>query len=615
MDSQLKQSALRAAAWRFELPQAWEALHRAFFDEVGLPADGFFYHAGLHLGESIADRRNRLGLPEPFQEMAALLPVFQERGFGVLAIDGALSENCVGVRCDDSPEATSARASRARNSQPVCRFLSGLLAGAWQRLLDAADTQSFGIECWEVECRAAGGKACRFAVGPAAALAASGSAPKSPPEPARWQFLALSRSLDESRREISELDVRLRQRAAAYENLLDNMNDLLVVVDKEKRLAFCNRRLLELTRRTLPELTGRQASEWVALADRDALDATFDRLLAGDVAADTCTFRTQAPDGIRYFQASMRVLAGPEGPMGIEALARDVTDSELTRQDAAAAHAGLEAAHRETIRRQRAIDRDLKMAKFVHESLLPVPQRRPEVAVHFRFLPADRIGGDYVNIAYPRVAGRQYGLFAVCDVSGHGPAAALLAGRVDSQIRFWTQQLAVKDLAPDPVALAVALHAFLRRHFSETGLFVTAWIGAIDFAEHRLVWCGAGHPPAYLARKVGEIEELESQHLPLGASDDFLLDDPPGKTTFAPGDRLLLYTDGATDSIGPAGTRFGSKGLRRAFATSLPLTAEEACASLLAATVGFAVGPPPDDICLVVIEPLDGEDEDAASSG
>ncbi|HVJ82787.1 MAG TPA: SpoIIE family protein phosphatase, partial [Planctomycetia bacterium] len=571
--------------------------------------------AGLHLGESIADKRNRVGTAAPIEELAALLPIFAERGYGFATIESAPADDCARVRCDESPEAASARSSRARNSQPVCRFLSGLLAGAWLRLLDASGAQALGVECWEVECRAAGGKSCRFEIGPAASLKALGAASKSPPEPARWQLLALSRSLDESRREISELDVRLRQRAAAYENLLDHMNDLLVVVDREKRLAFCNRRLLELTRRTLPELTGRRASEWVAPADRDALDAAFDRLLVGETAADTCTFRTQAPDGIRYFQASMRVLPGPDGPVGIEALARDVTDSELTRQDAAAAHAGLEAAHRETMRRQRAIDRDLRMAKFVHESLLPAPQRRPEIAVHFRFLPADRIGGDYVNISYPRVAGRQYGLIAVCDVSGHGPAAALLAGRVDSQIRFWTQSLADAEAAPDPTALAVALHGFLRRHFAETGLFVTAWIGAIDLADHQLVWCGAGHPPGYLAREGGAIEELESQHLPLGASEDFLLDDPPGKTRFAPGDRLLLYTDGATDSVGPSGGRDGSAGLRRAVATSLPLTAEEACASILAATVGFAVGPPPDDICLVVVEPLDGEDDDAASSG
>ena len=84
------------------------------------------------------------------------------------------------------------------------------------------------------------------------------------------------------------------------------------------------------------------------------------------------------------------------------------------------------------MRELRFSERDLEVARRVHRSLLPVPITRDWVEIATRYKEATLLGGDYATVC-DRAPGRIFE--CACDVTGHGLAAALLAGRINSFVR------------------------------------------------------------------------------------------------------------------------------------------------------------------------------------
>ena len=113
---------------------------------------------------------------------------------------------------------------------------------------------------------------------------------------------------------------------------------------------------------------------------------------------------------------------------------------------------------------RRRMEADLKVAERVHRSMIPRTERRGRLEVVCRFTPMHGIGGDYASVFFQsdtRVVA------SICDVSGHGIAAALLASRVNSFV------LDTVPCADHPCEVGDALNAFVCDNFSETNLFLT----------------------------------------------------------------------------------------------------------------------------------------------
>lgn len=134
--------------------------------------------------------------------------------------------------------------------------------------------------------------------------------------------------------------------------------------------------------------------------------------------------------------------------------------------------------------------------------------------------------------------------FGVGDVSGHGLGSAL----VMAQARVWLR--AGVRSSTVPVELITQLNDNLTPDL-ESGKFMTFFLGAIDPATGRVEWCSAGHPPAMLFRAAtGVVEELPAGGIMLGVFPGFAF--PAGEPlTLAPGDMLLVFTDGATEAAAP----------------------------------------------------------------
>jgi len=145
--------------------------------------------------------------------------------------------------------------------------------------------------------------------------------------------------------------------------------------------------------------------------------------------------------------------------------------------------------------------------------------------------------------------------FVLADVSGKGVPAALLMANL--QACFRTQ---AASGVRQPVELLEAVH---KHFYSSTGSdrFATLFFGSYDDRTRRLRYANCGHCAPLLLRAGGELTKLEPTAPMLGAFEEWSCIEE--EVSLAPGDTLLLYSDGVTEAANPAGDEFGEHRLAR----------------------------------------------------
>ena len=144
------------------------------------------------------------------------------------------------------------------------------------------------------------------------------------------------------------------------------------------------------------------------------------------------------------------------------------------------------------------------------------------------------------------------------DVAGKGVPAALTMATFRALMRARRGA----DAGTGPAATVAAVSRLLRES-TATRAFVTCCYAVLDTASGEVVYSSCGHPPALLARGPGEVEELENCGPALGAFEHETFVER--RARLDPGDCLLLYTDGLTEALDPAGEAFGGDRVRKAF--------------------------------------------------
>ncbi|MBZ0269646.1 SpoIIE family protein phosphatase, partial [bacterium] len=206
--------------------------------------------------------------------------------------------------------------------------------------------------------------------------------------------------------------------------------------------------------------------------------------------------------------------------------------------------------HQEALQKRR-LEEQLGVARSIQESLLP--RKAPEIPWHAlagRNVPSSAVGGDYFD--FLPLAGDRWAII-VADVSGNGIPAALIMAGFRAEIRA---ELRHQD---EPRAILAHVNAVLVEEL-DPDYFVTAFLGVYTPASGTLVYCSAGHEPGLLVRHDG-VEELSEGGLLLGVFAD--AEYRQAMVNLAPGDRLLLYTDGLSDAGDPWGDRLGTEGVLR----------------------------------------------------
>jgi len=180
-----------------------------------------------------------------------------------------------------------------------------------------------------------------------------------------------------------------------------------------------------------------------------------------------------------------------------------------------------------------------------------LPRAAPDIEgyqVAGRSVAAQEMGGDYFD--YIALPGGAWSI-SVGDVSGKGLPASMLMANVQGMIRM----LSSLNMAPAEV-MRRANELLCRSTLPEN--FVTFFFSALDPAGHMLTFCNAGHNPALHFSGAG-IAELATRSTVLGMFENHGYEQD--SVVLAPGDVVVIYSDGLTDAIDAAEREFGEQRL------------------------------------------------------
>ncbi len=238
-------------------------------------------------------------------------------------------------------------------------------------------------------------------------------------------------------------------------------------------------------------------------------------------------------------------------------------------------------------------DRKTQMAKAreIQRNLLPQDTDAPGINVAHIFEPADDVGGDYYDIL-PLNDG--VWLFCIADVTGHGVPAAMTA----AMLKALLLQAAESFTSPDKMM------KYINQRYmavSPLGDFVTLTLVCVAPQRGNLQYASAGHEPAWLLPHTGEIRELSSTGMILGIDGEAEWD--VMTIDVAAGDRLLISTDGVSETFGREGKLFGRARLTDVITANSELTVEEAAGKINEALKAFRVdAAQTDDVTFVLVE-------------
>jgi len=163
------------------------------------------------------------------------------------------------------------------------------------------------------------------------------------------------------------------------------------------------------------------------------------------------------------------------------------------------------------------------------------------------YQPSHHAGGDYYD--YFQFPDGRLGVI-IADVAGHGAGAATVMAMISASIRSYSFLNDDPDTAADPTDLALFVNRVLITS-SIPSMFATAFLCVLDPRTGTIDWIRCGHNPPRIRAIDGSIRTLSNPGtLPLGITPDL----PPVSlsSTLAPGETLVLYTDGITEAARPA---------------------------------------------------------------
>ena len=240
-----------------------------------------------------------------------------------------------------------------------------------------------------------------------------------------------------------------------------------------------------------------------------------------------------------------------------------------------------------------ALQNELDVASKMQQSILPTqfPQG-PTYQIFAHMAPARNVGGDFFDIL-PLEKGR-IGL-AIADVSDKGVPAALFM----MSSRTLLKGAAIGAEHPGEVMREVNSLLF---DDNETSMFVTVLYAVYDPASGEFTYASGGHDAPLVVHADGSSTLLPlTGGVVLGIVPDFSFQQRA--VTIAPGDTVILYTDGVTEAMNSELEEFGIERLRQVFAASPPTDSRQANRTLFDAVSSFAGDTPQsDDVTCVTLQ-------------
>ena len=366
----------------------------------------------------------------------------------------------------------------------------------------------------------------------------------------------------------------------------DDATDLLTSAAEKLQQALQNRAVVIFAERQDEYVAAAKVGVADSLVGRlrlghtfaDFLDRPFDprkRMLPEDASAALARIEAVlvVPISARGFIAAAPKLSGGE---------YDVEDIDFFRQVASHLAHGLGRI------RMVVEEADFDHARVIQQALLP--RQMPRVAkidVSGVWQPARTMGGDYYDLL--PLSDTE---LAICigDVAGKGMPAALLMSGLQAAVRA-SASSSPRDLCERVRRVVVSTLS--------GGRFVTFFYATVDTAAMRLRWCNAGHNAPILGRADGTIVRLGDggpafNRLFRGAYEE-------REIALAPGDRIVLFTDGVSEATDTAREMFGESRIEELVSDCRDLSATELQQTIVDAASAYSEGELEDDVTLVVV--------------
>jgi sigma-B regulation protein RsbU (phosphoserine phosphatase) len=308
------------------------------------------------------------------------------------------------------------------------------------------------------------------------------------------------------------------------------------------------------------------------------------------------------PDGsVSWVSTTKMPLRDPAGRIiGTFGISRDITPRKEAEQTLAERTRQLRHRHQQ-------MEEELKMARELQLAMLPqqfpcVPTAgtRESALEFFSFyFPTGSVSGDFFDVV--ELSDTAVGIF-ICDVMGHDVRAAL----VTAMMRALVQDLS--HAAAEPGQLLAQINHGLAGIFRQTGatMYATALYLIADVTNGELRYASAAHPDAlHIHRQQGTVDALSSGKGNRGPALGLFRDAtfPTCRRPLAPGDLVMLFTDGLIEAEGANQEYFSHERLTTAVRNRVHLPPAEMFRELIGDIQRFCGGAKfSDDVSLIGME-------------
>jgi phosphoserine phosphatase RsbU/P len=374
-----------------------------------------------------------------------------------------------------------------------------------------------------------------------------------------------------------------REWLSSMEAVLEALNEGVVITNENHRILFANSRFVEMTGIPKQDLIGSDPSQFYSPQELHFVAHQIDvSLRAGH---NRYAFVLPRKGGGRLpVIISSRRLENSGSNFGIVTFT-DISDQVRVEEE-------LRSANKKLRKRQMEIEEDLQLAARVQNSLAPRPLVWNTMSVDAFYDPVHSIGGDFALVNSPD---QDHLSLLVCDVSGHGIGSALVANRI------YCETTAHLRSGMPFLEMFGELNRFLIEDIAGSGMFVTVAAARIDVRRRSMVFAGAGHPPAMLARHGQTPMLLESRSMILGALPDVVDATTNLEVQLQPDDRIVLYTDGITEVFNSRGEMLGIEGVKEIVRQTSSLPPREMKQGILDGVAAWRAGSPTDDVSLMLV--------------
>lgn len=272
------------------------------------------------------------------------------------------------------------------------------------------------------------------------------------------------------------------------------------------------------------------------------------------------------------------------------------TEEDLNVLNTIASVASIKIEHErllEEILEKRRMEEELKVASEIQMRLQPVaPPRIAGWDMTGVSFPSREIGGDYYDFIVRKRDNRL--IIALGDVAGKGTGAALLMSSLHAAVRAQSQTRASIG------GVMGEINAYIYEN-TPANKFVTLFYAELDPEAGVLIYSNAGHNQPVLLRRSGEVVRLDVGGLPIGILPSASYDE--GQIQFEPGDVLVIYSDGISESVSEDGEEFGEERLIEVITKNIERSSSglrDRIDEALSRFVG--TGAPVDDMTLMIVK-------------